>query len=338
MTTNRRRFLQLTALSAGAVALASCNDPTAGENAALHEKPAIDEGPKPLILSTWIHGLEANAKAMETLQNGGSVLDAAERGVMVTEADLSNRSVGLGGRPDREGRVTLDACIMDNQSRCGAVAFIENIDHPISVARAIMERTPHVMLAGSGAYNWALANGFKKTALKNPVPEAEEEWKKWLQSSEYKPVVNIENHDTIGLILLDAQGRPGGACTTSGMAYKVNGRIGDSPIIGAGLFVDGEVGAATATGLGEAVIRVAGSSAIVELIRHGATPQEACEDVVHRILRKHPESEGLQVGFIALDIHGRYGGYSVYNGFNFALTTAGRHEMIDAGYIKKWSS
>ncbi len=336
MSTNRRRFLQLTALGAGAMALSRCNEPSPSQESSTFLKPAIAEGPKPLILSTWIHGLDANAKAMETLLSGGSVIDAAERGVMVTESDLSNRSVGLGGRPDREGRVTLDACIMDHDSRCGAVAFLENIDHPINVARAIMERTPHVMLAGSGAYSWALANGFRRTTLKNPVPEAEAEWKHWLESSEYKPEVNIENHDTIGLILLDAQGRPGGACTTSGMAYKINGRIGDSPIIGAGLFVDGEVGAATATGEGEAVIRVAGSSVIVELMRHGATPQEACEEVVHRILRKHNDKEGLQVGFIALDIHGRYGGCSVYNGFNYALTTAEKHEMIDAGYIKKW--
>ncbi len=331
---NRRRFLQLSALGAGALALNQCaepvNTPVAGD------APVAGTGSAPLILSTWIHGLDANRKAMDVLNAGGSLLDAVEQGVMVTESDLENRSVGLGGSPDREGRVTLDACIMNYDNTCGSVAVLENIDHPISVARAIMERTPHVMLAGDGAYRWALENGFSRTAIENPVPEAMMKWKEWMVESKYKPVVNVETHDTIGLIALDSEGRPAGACTTSGMAYKVHGRIGDSPIIGAGLFVDGEVGAATATGLGEAVIRVAGCSGIVELMRAGAHPEEACKEMVERILRKHPDSKDLQVGFIALDRLGRYGGYSVYNGFNYALTTPDRHEMVDAGFMKKW--
>jgi N4-(beta-N-acetylglucosaminyl)-L-asparaginase len=200
-----------------------------------------------------------------------------------------------------------------------------------------MERTPHVMLAGLGAYKWALENGFTRTQVENPLPEVRRDWEKWKEQSLYKPVVNIENHDTIGLIGIDAQGRMAGACTTSGMAYKVHGRVGDSPIIGAGLFIDGDVGAATATGVGEAVIRVAGCSAVVELMRAGAHPADACREVTERILRKHPQAEGLQVGFIAINTAGNYGGYSVYNGFNYAVTTPQSHRMEDADYKRTWA-
>jgi N4-(beta-N-acetylglucosaminyl)-L-asparaginase len=235
-----------------------------------------------MILSTWNHGQAANAKAWAVLENGGSVLDAVEQGVAVVESDLSNRSVGLGGLPDREGKVTLDACIQDHDGRAGAVAFLQEIENPISVARAIMERTPHVMLVGSGAEQWALENGFSKREVE--IPEVRRAWQEWLKSGQYKPKANVENHDTIGLVAMDANGRMAGACTTSGLAYKIHGRVGDSPIIGAGLFVDGEVGAACATGVGELVIRTAGSHTVVELMRQGLDPVEACGQAVQRIL------------------------------------------------------
>lgn len=294
-------------------------------------------GPAPLVLSTWIHGMEANAGAWTVLDEGGSALDAVQKGVAVTENDMTNRSVGLGGRPDRDGFVTLDACLMDHDSRCGSVAFLQNIQHPIDVARHVMDNTPHVMLAGAGAYKYAVENGFDPVDYEVPLPEVQKQYEEWLIKSEYKPLINVENHDTIGMIALGADGRPAGACTTSGMAYKIHGRIGDSPIIGAGLFVDGDVGAATATGVGEAVIRTAGSAMVVELMRNGASPEEACHDVTQRIVKKHPNIEGLQVGFIALNNQGEYGGYSVYGGFNYAVRHKGFNQMVDAKYFKEWS-
>ena len=193
----------------------------------------------PIVLSTWEHGLAANEGAWKVLSEGGSALDAVEKGVMVTEADLTNRSVGVGGRPDRDGHVTLDACIMSGDSRCGSVAFLEGIAHPINVARAVMERTQHVMLVGAGAKKYALELGFETAQM--PIPEVQKDYEKWREENKdlfKKPEINHENHDTIGMIAMDAKGQLAGACTTSGWAYKMHGRVGDSPIIGAGLFVD----------------------------------------------------------------------------------------------------
>lgn len=286
------------------------------------------------IVSTWYHGLAANAAGWEVLQAGGSGLDAAEAGVMVPESDPENQSVGLGGLPDREGRVTLDACIMNSEGQCGAVAFLQNIEHPISVARKVMEETPHVFLAGEGAYQFAKAHGFPDADLL--TPKSRKAWEKWKIESQYKPIINIENHDTIGLLVLDEEGNLSGACTTSGMAYKLHGRIGDSPIIGAGLFVDNEVGAACATGTGEAVIRVAGSALVVELMRQGYTPEEACKEAVTRIMKREKSLEGLQVGFLALDKEGNHGAYAIYAGFNYALKTKKKEKMVDSRYFKEW--
>ena len=291
----------------------------------------------PIVISTWNHGLAANAAAWKVLENGGNALDAVEQGVMVTEADLTNRSVGIGGMPDRDGHVTLDACIMDHESRCGSVAFLEGIAHPISVARAVMERTQHVMLVGDGAKKFALSHDF--STIKTPIPEVKAEWKKWKKENkdEYKkPEINHENHDTIGLLAMDKHGNLSGACTTSGWAYKMHGRVGDSPIIGAGLFVDNEVGAACATGMGEAIIRIAGSHTVVELMRQGYSPQEACKMAVERIISKHKDLTNLQCCFLAIDKNGNVGSYSVYNGFNYALKTVEKEKMVDAEFDRKW--
>lgn len=336
--TNRRRFLKLAALGGTGVLLNRCividgQDPAAPANI---EDKSSGNGHKPLVISTWRHGVAANAKAWEVLSNGGTALDAVEQGVRVSESDFTNRSVGLGGLPDRNGKVTLDACIMDHQSRCGAVAFLQHIENPISVARKVMETTPHIMLVGKGAYDFALENGFERSTLEVPVPEARERWEQWLEESDYKPLVNIENHDTIGMVAIDGKGNLSGACTTSGLAYKIHGRVGDSPIIGAGLFVDNEVGAATATGVGEAVIRIAGSHTVVEMMRHGATPQEACIEAVNRIIRKHPNVEDMQVGFLAINKHGEYGAYSIYNGFEYAITRAEQDDLVESAFVHTW--
>lgn len=327
---SRRRFLKNLGLASAGLAIKPI---TTTAQTTAKTLPLKDS---PLVISTWIHGMEANAGAWSVLENGGAALDAVQKGVAVTESDMNNRSVGLAGRPDRDGHVTLDACIMDHDSRCGSVAFLEDIQHPIDVARAIMDKTPHVMLVGEGAQKWALENGFSKVDFEVPIPEVQKDYENWLIKSEYKTGVNVENHDTIGMLALDASGRMAGACTTSGMAYKIRGRVGDSPIIGAGLFIDGDVGGATATGVGEAMIRTAGASAVVESMRRGASPEEACYDIVQRILKKHPGVEGMQVGFLAMNVQGEYGGYSVYNGFNYALRSKDRNEMVDAKYMRTW--
>jgi N4-(beta-N-acetylglucosaminyl)-L-asparaginase len=315
--TNRRKFIQLSAL--GASFLAS--------NKLLANKKV--EGSKPIVLSTWNFGLGANVEAWKVLSKGGRALDAVEAGAKVPEADPKETSVGYGGLPDRDGHVTLDACIMDENGNCGSVAFLEHIMHPISVARLVMEKTPHVMLVGEGALQFALANGFKKKKLL--TPESEKVWKEWAKKSEYKPIVNIENHDTIGIIALDSKGNLSGACTTSGMAFKMRGRVGDSPIIGAGLYVDNEVGAATATGVGEEVIRIVGCHLVVELMRQGNPPQEACRLAVERILKKNPaKAKEVQVGFLALNKNGEYGSYCLQRGFTYAVHNNSSNQLYDS--------
>ncbi|MDA8911062.1 N(4)-(beta-N-acetylglucosaminyl)-L-asparaginase [Crocinitomicaceae bacterium] len=308
-------------------------------------KPIPKEEPKAdlikrsnIVISTWSHGIKANDEAWKVLSNGGKSIDAVEAGVRITEADITNRSVGIGGRPDREGHVTLDACIMDENSKCGAVACLEGIKHPISVARAVMDKTPHVMLVGEGARDFAIEQGFEK--CKTPIKEVKKDWKEWKKENKEllrKPRINHENHDTIGMLALDEFGNISGSCTTSGWAYKMHGRVGDSPIIGAGLFIDNEIGGACATGMGEAIIRIAGSHTVVELMRQGKSPQDACRLAVERIISKHDDLTGLQCGFIALDVYGRVGSYSVYSGFNYAFQKEdGKNVMVDSEYNRSW--
>lgn len=327
----RRDFIKLSALGSAAVLTSSCLT-SKKEN---KTKNVISKKiTKPIVISTWNHGMEANAAAWTILGKGGNALDAVEAGVRVTESDPNNSSVGLGGLPDRDGKVTLDACIMNFENNCGAVGFLQDIENPISVARKVMEDTQHVMLVGNGAKQFALEKGFKETNLL--TENSKKAWEEWKLKSKYQPVINSENHDTIGMLALDEKGNLSGACTTSGMAYKLHGRVGDSPIIGAGLFVDNEVGAACATGMGEAVIRIAGSAIVVELMRNGMSPNEACKEAVNRVIKKHKDLTNLQVGFLALNKNGEAGGYSVYAGFNYALHTNTINELIDAEFNHEW--
>ena len=279
------------------------------------------------MLSTWNHGIASNEEGWRQMQNGGNALDAVVEGTAVVESDPTGTSVGLGGRPDREGKVTLAACVMGPDGDAGGVCFLEDIEHPVRVARKVMETTPHVLLAGTGARDFALAHGFTPRDLL--TEDSRRAWEEWKQSAEYKPIINVENHDTIGMLAQDLDGRLAGACTTSGLAYKLRGRVGDSPIIGAGLFVDDEVGACTATGLGEAVMKTLGSFLVVELIRQGRTPQAACEEAVDRIMRKMPVAD-LQVGYLAMDAAGNAGACAIHLGFNYARTVAGTTELVDA--------
>lgn len=301
---------------------------------------------KPVVISTWDAGLAANRGAWEILQTNGSALDAVEKGVMVTESS-QNCCVGLGANPDRDGFVTLDSCIMDHRFNCGSVAFLERIKHPVSVARRVMEKTPHVMLVGEGAQQFALAEGFPLEEQKLS-PDAEKAYRNWLKKSEYRPpAINVENkqghgpfaparlengdwnHDTIGMVALDMQGNLSGSCTTSGAGFKMRGRIGDSPIIGAGLYVDNEVGACTATGQGEDVIRVAGSHAVIECMRSGLSPEKACRKIIERIAKiKGDKAKDIQVAFLALAKNGDTGAYALHPGFSYAIKTSARDELV----------
>lgn len=318
---SRRNFLKLGAWSPilGSAFLKACAQP----------KPAAFPI-KPIVVSTWNHGLAANEAAWEVLNNGGNVLDAVEKGVNVTEADPKVSTVGYGGFPDREGNVTLDACIMNPAGDCGSVAFLQNIKHPISVARKVMEETPHIMLVGDGARKFAIEQGFQEENLLTPGSEAA--WKKWLAENNpnQKQEINVENHDTISMLAIDENGDIAGACTTSGAAWKLHGRVGDSPIIGAGLYVDNEVGGACATGWGEAVIRICGSFLVVEYMRQGKSPEEACRLAVERLISRNPDYKEIQVGFLALNKAGEYGAYCIQPGFNYAVQHEGNNQLIDA--------
>lgn len=332
---NRRKFIKLSA--AGASLSAIAKNSFAGK---LISGSAINPQPQPLVISTWNFGIQANQAAWQVLKTGGRALDAVEAGVRVPEADLNNHTVGRAGYPDRDGHVSLDACIMDEMGNCGSVAAMEYIAHPISVARLLMEKTPHVMLVGEGATQFAVEQGFKREKLL--TPESEKAWKEWLKTAKYEPVMNIENmqhmpgskynHDTIGMLAMDAKGNLSGACTTSGMAWKMRGRVGDSPIIGAGLFVDNEVGGATSTGVGEEVIRNVGSFLVVELMRQGYPPEEACKEAVNRIIKKKPDTaKKIQVGFLAINKKGEYGAYALQKGFSFAVCNAQKQDLLIDG-------
>lgn len=312
LSLSRRAFLRLSALV------------TAGSTLPVKAWPVQN----PKVISTW-RNIDANAVAWKVLQAGGYALDAVEAGARVPEANPNDTSVGYGGLPDRDGFVTLDASIMDEKANCGAVAFVRGYRHVVSIARRVMEKTPHIMLVGNGAEQFAAQQGFKQEKLLTPA--SEKAWREWLKKAEYKPYHNPGQHDTIGILALDSQGRLCGACTTSGMAFKMHGRVGDSPIIGAGLYVDGEVGAATATGVGEEMIRIAGSHTVVELMRQGYTPQQACEEAVKRVIKKRGEEKArlLGVAFIAMNIRGETGAYSTTSDFEYTLTAPGlNHEVI----------
>jgi N4-(beta-N-acetylglucosaminyl)-L-asparaginase len=331
---SRKSFIKSAALSGVGILLGSNSMAEPNKE---NKKTKKSEIRKPLVLSTWRFGIEANKAAWEILGKGGKALDAVEAGVKIPEGDPKERSVGYGGRPDRDGRITLDACIMDEQGNIGSVAALEHIKHPISVARAVMEKTPHVMLVGDGALMFALEQGFPKENLM--VEDSENEWKEWLKKSEYKPIANIENHDTIGMIALDENGNLSGACTTSGMAFKMHGRVGDSPIIGAGLYVDNEIGAATATGHGEEVIRIVGCHLVVELMRQGKKPEAACKEAVARVVNlmklRGKNLKDIQVGFIAINKQGEHGAYCVQSGFNYAICDGKTNVLVDSAYHLK---
>lgn len=342
---NRRKFLHLSALTAPLL--------TAKKTLA----SGFEETTKPIVISTWDSGMAVNAEAWKILSTKGRALDAVEAGAIHIENEI-NCCVGLGGYPDRDGIVTLDSCIMDEHANCGAVAGIERIKHPVSVARKVMEKTPHVILVGAGAQQFALENGFTLESA-DLSEDAKNAYANWLKKSEYKPVINIENqpaaqpgikqngpfapnffddgtanHDTMGLVAMDMNGHLSGAVTTSGMAFKLHGRVGDSPIIGAGLFVDNEIGAATSSGTGEEVIRICGTHLVVEFMRQGYSPEMACKKAVERIVnRDKAKAKTLQVGFLAMNKKGQYGAYAIQKGFVFSVKNINENQIHQSKYI-----
>ncbi len=335
---NRRKFLKLSAITAPLIAA----------------KKSIANGlegtTKPIVVSTWDSGMAVNAAAWKILSAKGRALDAVEAGAMHIENEI-NCCVGLGGYPDRDGIVTLDSCIMDEHANCGAVAGLERIKHPVSVARKVMENTPHVILVGAGAQQFAVENGFVLESSELSA-EAKKAYADWLKKSEYKPVINIENkktngpfapnffddgtanHDTMGLVAMDAMNNLSGAVTTSGMAFKLHGRVGDSPIIGAGLFVDNEIGAATSSGTGEEVIRICGTHLVVEFMRQGLSPEMACKKAVERIVKRDKQkAKELQVGFLALNKKGQYGAYAIQKGFVFSVKSGLENKIHESKFL-----
>lgn len=342
---NRRKFLQLGAVTAPLLA------------AKRSMANSFDLSTKPIVISTWDSGMPVNAEAWKILSAKGTALDAVEAGARHIEAKI-DCCVGLGGYPDRDGIVTLDSCIMDHQANCGAVAGIERIKHPVSVARKVMEKTPHVILVGAGAQQFAIENGFTLESAELSE-SAKNAYKEWIKKSEYKPVINIENlpagqadkkqngpfapnffddgtvnHDTMGLVAMDMTGNLSGAVTTSGMAFKLHGRVGDSPIIGAGLFVDNEFGAATSSGTGEEVIRICGTHLVVEFMRQGYSPEMACKKAVERIVQRDKEkAKTLQVGFLALNKKGKYGAYAIQKGFVFSVKSDKENRIHQSKFL-----
>ena len=298
------------------------------------QKSALISTPvRPLVIATWDTPLAVETAA-KVLEKGGSALDAVEQGCRIEEANENGQTVGKGGLPDRDGNVTLDACVMNSTGDYGAVLAVKNIKHVTSVARKVMEETPPVMLVGQGAEEFAVAKGFER---ENLLTEASKKaWEKWKETSKYKPIINIENHDTIGMLAIDNNGNISGACTTSGLAYKMAGRVGDSPIIGGGLFVDNEIGGAAATGLGEEVLKTVGSFLIVELMRQGKSPQEACEEAISRIVKKpNSDFKNFQVGYIAVNKQGEVGAYSIHEWFSYNLYKEGVNKNIKSDFFNK---
>lgn len=320
---NRRSFIKSTGIASLGLSLKI--DKTFSQS----DNSSVD----PLVIATW-DVKKATKKAWEIISSNGNSLDAIEQGCMIEEANKDGQSVGIGGLPDREGNVTLDACIMDHYGNCGSVVYLKDIKHAISVARMVMEKTPHVMLAGDGAKKFAISMGFKKENLL--TEKSKKDWIQWKENEEYNPIINIENHDTIGMLAIDKNKNISGGCTTSGLAYKMQGRVGDSPIIGSGLFIDNEVGGAVATGLGEEVLKTVGSFLVVELMRQGYSPEEACKIAIERIVKKPGSNyKNFQVGYIALNKKGETGSYSIQNGFSMTQYDKTGNVNYDSPYFHK---
>ena len=325
---NRRKFLDKSYLGLSTILVA----PEVVTNLGKKKNFLTQKNYHIFAISTW-NVPEANQIAGKALEDGLSAIDAVVKGVAYEESTLLNNSVGKGGAPDRNGIVSLDACVMNHNGDCGAVLAVENITHVAALAKEVMEKTPHVILAGKGARQFAIKQGYRPENLL--TEQSKKAWKKWLKNGNYEPEINVENHDTIGMICCDKSGNLSGACTTSGLAYKMSGRVGDSPIIGSGLYIDNNIGGAVATGLGEEVIKTVGSFLIVELMRNGLSPQKACEEAVSRILEKQKGKPNFQVAYLATNKTGEIGAYSLQKGFSYSIYKNKVNKNIQSNSVYK---
>lgn len=328
MRFTRRNFIKSGSIAGGGLLLNSFPTTNSlGRHINLSEPPIT-------VLTTWDFGIHSNAVTYKMMLEGNTSIDSIEKGIHVAESDPNNHSVGYGGYPDEKGFVTLDASIMDWRGNAGSVAALENIKHPISVARLIMEKTEHVMLAGEGAKDFAIENNFIE---ENLLTDDSKKW--WLQKLKEFPHGefrnHIYNHDTIGMLAIDKFNNMSGGVSSSGMGFKVRGRVGDSPIIGAALFVDNQIGGAVATGNGEFVMKTLGSFLIVEKMREGLSPQKACKLAVERVFKFTKKQKNIQVGFLALNKFGEYGAYSLNEDFSYSITNKNKNEVVQSDYLIK---
>ena len=324
----RRKFLATGSIWGATSVLANASEDSQSKDV------VSDSNGEPMVISTWDFGVRANTKAIEVLKKGGAALDAVQQGVMVVESDPKVTSVGYGGLPNSAGVVELDASIMEgNDLECGAVAGLSGFENPISIARKVMEEAPHVLIVGNGARQFALSKGFQERDLL--TDGARKAWQEWRAGQEGQKEKGIkDDHDTIGMVAIDQRGQMAAACTTSGLAWKIPGRVGDSPLVGHGLYCDSAVGGAAATGVGEEVIKVCGSYQVVEFMRQGVHPQEAVKKVLQRVLDRQPNKPDRWVGFIALRKDGEVGFASTNRGFQVAVTGQANSRLIDAASLR----
>jgi N4-(beta-N-acetylglucosaminyl)-L-asparaginase len=315
---DRRSFLKSVA---GTAALAT-----------VEGKAALASDSGPVFLSTWAHGKPANERAAEVFKGGGSLLDAVEKGINVPESDPTVMSVGYGGLPNAEGVVELDAAIMDGtRHRAGAVCSLHMIKNPVSVARLVMEKTRHTTLAGEGAFEFALKMGFEPQTLL--TPESLKKWQEWKANPQRKTFwLTPENHDTIGMVATDGKGHVVSGCSTSGLAWKIPGRVGDSPLVGCGVYADDNVGAASATGDGDLMTNYCTSVSIVHSMARGAMPQEACMELLRHMVKTDPKNKGGEVAVIAINTRGEIGAACMNEGFHlkYALWRNGESQLLES--------
>ncbi len=319
---SRRGFMKT---SAGAAALAAIPQGGTGK--------AVPDATGPVFLSTWVHGKPANERAAEVFKAVGSLLDAVEKGINVPENDPSVTSVGYGGLPNAEGVVELDAAIMDGtRHRAGAVANLQTIKNPVSVARLVLEKTRHTTLAGEGALRFALKTGFRSEQLL--TPESLKKWLDWKSDPNRKTfwLNPTENHDTIGMVATDGRGHVVSGCSTSGLAWKIPGRVGDSPLVGCGVYADDNVGAASATGDGDLMTNYCTSISIVHAMSRGASPQDACIELLQHMVKTEPLNRSRDVCVIAINTRGDVGAASMHSKYRlkYALWKNGESQLLDA--------
>ena len=304
----------------------------------------------PVVISS-ANGMKATARAMEILKGGGTPLDAVIAGVNIVEDDPKDNSVGYGGLPNEDCEVELDASVMDGLTcRCGAVAALKYIKNPSKVARLVMDRTDHILLVGDGALNFALKMGFQKENLL--TEDSRKKWLEWRsnlsatdawlsEEQERTPFGEVIKHyGTINCLAVDPAGNIAGTTTTSGLAWKIAGRVGDSPIVGAGLYVDNETGAAGSTGRGEANIKVCGAHTVIELMRQGKTPEQACIETLERVVKTTKETRLLnkerrpnfQLNFYAVTKRGEFAGAALYPS-RFCVNTGAESRLVNSAHL-----